>query len=96
VSTIPKNQLKAFYQEVGRLTADFLGSLECPNCKDESSIDWLFEAFSNGKPQYICRNCGKHFLIKGLKFKQKNIEQNNTKKPTFPTQKPLSLPKPNH
>jgi|WetSurMetagenome_2_1015567.scaffolds.fasta_scaffold749328_2 hypothetical protein len=71
---IPKVQLKAFYQKVGRTVADWFEALECPDCKSESSLDWLLEVCSEGQPQLICRKCGKKFLIEGLKFKQRIAE----------------------
>jgi hypothetical protein len=73
-SKISKLQLENFYCKAGKLIAEFLGNLECPNCKTESDVDWLLESISNGKPQFICRNCLSKFPIVGLKFKTQKAE----------------------
>lgn len=69
-SKIPTRELKAFYQLVGKNIAEWLSSLECPNCKEQSDLDWLLKPYSNGKPQLICRHCFSTYQIKGLKFKR--------------------------
>ena len=66
---IPQKELLAFYQEVGRTIAEWLGSLECPTCKNKSDLDWMLKQYSNGKPQLLCRHCGRTFIIPDLKFK---------------------------
>jgi hypothetical protein len=70
IKPIPPDQLENFYQEVGRTIADWFDSLECPKCRGKSSLDWVFEIASDGKPQLMCRICGRRFLIPGLKFKR--------------------------
>jgi hypothetical protein len=66
---IPKSQLNAFYQKVGKTMADWLSNLECPTCKANSDIDWMLQDFSEGKPKLICRSYDQVFVIKGLGFK---------------------------
>jgi hypothetical protein len=74
MTEIPKAQLKAFYLKVGKTMVDWLGALECSNCKEQSSIDWMLEFASCGHPQLICRNCGKRYPIDGLGFKKQTVE----------------------
>jgi hypothetical protein len=74
MAMISKKQLLAFYQEVGKTIADWLSSLECPNCKDQSDLDWMLKTASEGKPQLICRSCGKRFYIKNLRFKRQIVQ----------------------
>ena len=83
---IPLNQLKAFYQEVGKTISEWFSSLECPKCKQESDLDWVFKWASNDKPQFVCRNCSKRYYIKGLRFKKQTVEpiqEELTSKGTF-------------
>lgn len=71
---ITKKQLNAFYQKVGETIAEWLGTLECPNCKLKSDLDWVFKKYSDGKPQLICRHCLTRYPIHKLRFKRETIE----------------------
>jgi len=72
IQTIPKRELKAFYQKVGQTIAEWLASLECPNCKADSDLDWMLKRYSD-RPMLLCRHCGKTYPIKGLRFKRVTI-----------------------
>ena len=80
MSAIPKKNLQAFYRKVGETIVEWFSSLECPDCKANSSIDWIFKDYSGGKPQLLCRNCGRTYPIKGLQFKNRTPRNESTRK----------------